>query len=133
LVVCVVLTAEWEDIRPLTDGELTVIRRNRNQLVELIDPENGLLHELEFQRCISRQQRKRIEEAGESTKVNQKLLEILTRKSYNRFTRFLGCLCNNGQSHIAGLFTGLAGTNLCFVELVVFLEYSVMFPLNLIF
>jgi hypothetical protein len=133
LVVCVVSTAEWEDIRPLTDRELTVIRRNRNQLVDFIDPENGLLHELEFRRCISMQQRRRIQAAGESTEKNHKLLEILTRKSHNRFIRFLDCLSKTGQSHIVGLFTGLAGTDLCFVELVVFQEYSVMFPLTLIF
>lgn len=61
--------------------------------MELIDTENGLLHKMYSAKIITARQRSSITR-------NDKLLDVVMRKSVAAFKNFVHCLDETGQRHV---------------------------------
>ena len=97
-------------MRPLDDQQLNRIKANWPSLTELITLEGGLLAKLYAIECITKIQKKSIESAGDDVDQNERLLEIMLRKSVADFNRFIECLQDTQQGHVASyLLTEDAG------------------------
>ena len=97
-------------MRPLGDQLLTRIKVNWPSLTQLVALEDGLLTELYARKCITNIQRKSIKSAGDDADQNERLLEIMSRKSVADFSCFIECLQNTQQGHVASyLLTEDAG------------------------
>ena len=82
-------------------------------LLELITLEGGFVAKLYATDCITNFQRQSIEAAGDHVKMNSRLLHIMLRKSVANFNRFIDCLSETGQGHVAAmLLTKDAGSTL---------------------
>ena len=89
--------------RPLDETVLNRIKLHWTTLTEIITLEGGLVAKLYAKNCISNIQRKSIESVDDGVKKNKRLLEIMSRKSAADFNRFIICLQETQQGHIAGL------------------------------
>ena len=97
-------------MRPLGDQLLTRVEVNWPSLTQFITLEGGLLAELYAKNCITSIQRKSIQSAGDDVDQNERLLEIMSRKSVADFNCFIECLQNTQQGHVASyLLTEDAG------------------------
>ena len=97
-------------MRPLGDQQLNRIKVNWPSLTQLITLEGGLVAELYAINCITNIQKKSIESAGNDVDQNKRLLEIMSRKSVADFNRFIECLQDTQQGHVAScLLTEDAG------------------------
>ena len=72
-------------------------------LTELITLEGGLVAVLYARNCITYIQKKSIESAENDFENNKRLLEIMSRKSVADFNRFIECLQDTQQGHVAAL------------------------------
>ena len=99
--------ALWHDengtMRPLDDKQWNRIQVNWTSLSELIALEGGLVAELCAKNCVTNFQKQSIEGAGLSLQMNIKLLEIMSRKSVSEYNRFIGCLQQTQQGHVAAI------------------------------
>ena len=90
-------------MRPLDDQVLNRIKANWSALTQLISLEYGLLAELYARNCITNFQKQSIEGAGVSVMMNNRLLEIMSRKSVADFNQFVDCLEETQQGHVAAI------------------------------
>ena len=95
-----------DTLKPLSELQLTRLRVNWDSLTELIDINGGLLATMYSVYSITQRQRNSI------TTVD-KLLEVMQRKSVAAFNKFIDCLGQTGQNHVANiLLTENAGMSL---------------------
>ena len=88
-------------MRPLDEPVLNRIQVHWTTLTELITLEGGLIAKLYARNCITNIQRQLIEAAGADSRKNDKLLEIMSRKSVANFNYFVLCLQDTQQGHVA--------------------------------
>jgi len=95
---------------PLSRVQLRRLTVNLRRLVELMETRHGLLDNLTAVGCITSQQRQDVIETETTANRNRKLLDILSRRSMVHFDRFVTCLVDNGQPHVAELLSSDSGT-----------------------
>jgi hypothetical protein len=92
------------------------IRIKQLDLSRLIELDSGLICELYARGCISQTQKLCIEQQQPCPlENNRKLLEILSRKSFEDFNIFISCLMATKQQHIVDLLASNAGIYLFIV------------------
>jgi hypothetical protein len=95
-----------EDNWPLVASqEVKALDSNFQALVDLIDPDNGLLDELLCADCIDVRQMERIEAADTEFIRNRRLLDVLRRRSVRDFNEFVECLLKTKQVSAASLLS----------------------------
>ena len=96
------------------------IKAKKTQLIELITLEGGLVAKLYAKHCITRFQKQSIEGAGVDDQRNDRLLEIMSRKSISDFNRFISCLQETQQGHVAAILltddTGNMSYSFCVIK-----------------
>jgi len=75
------------------------------KLTEILDTKNGLVYELAARNCISDRHRVAIQSKSSPIEMNEELLEIIQRRSYEDFVIFIKCLqdVKIGQGHVASI------------------------------
>jgi hypothetical protein len=99
---------ESGDVRPLDTGHLSTIDVNYPQLVDLLDPNNGLTAKLLATNCISWQQKDHIHAGNTKSEKAKRQLNILRRKSVADFKKFINLL-GDTQPHLAFLLEQCSG------------------------
>ena len=104
-------------MRPVDDQQLNRIKANWSSLIQLITLEDGLLDNLYAGNSITNIQRMSIKSAGSSYDQNERLLEIMSRKSVADFNCFIECLQDTQQGHVASYLliedAGKQSVNVC--------------------
>ena len=90
-------------MRPLDVQQLKRIKVNWPSLSGLITLDGGLVAELYARSCITTFQKESIEGAGLRVEMNNKLLQIMSRKSVADFNHFVECLQETQQGHVAAM------------------------------
>ena len=90
-------------MRPLDERVLNRIKTNWSTLTEFITLEGGLVAELYANNCITKRQKQLIEAAEVDVDKNDRLLQIISRKSVANFNRFVEYLQDTQQGHVAAL------------------------------
>ena len=90
-------------MRPLDERQLSRVKVNWTSLAELITLEGGLVAKLYSRNCVTYIQRKSIESLGNDVDQNKRLLEIMLRKSVAVYNRFVECLQETQQGHVAAM------------------------------
>jgi hypothetical protein len=90
---------------PLDHVRLGRLTRNLNALTNLIDPDNGFVAELYAANCINVRQKCEIESILSTPKKNQKLLDVLMRRSIRDYELFVHCLFVTGQDRVASILS----------------------------
>ena len=106
-------------MRPLRDGEVTIINGNLNILPNLIDfdeLEDKLLHE----GCITERQKKQMKSTQSNYCKIRELLAIVPRNSYEAFAGLVRCLKDTKQKHVAHLFEKGGGALSDVIKLLLF-------------
>jgi len=98
-----------DDLCPLDDQRLDSLTNNWTQLTEMIELQYGLLAELYSAKCVTARQKEHILAAEGSSKQNDRLLNIMRRKSVADFKQFIKLLAKTGQHHLMALLDGGAG------------------------
>jgi len=89
------------ETRPLSDDQRKTIDVNRRALVQLIDPDRGIINRLYEKRCFNSHHKEYIEcGVGKLGKVG-KLLDIMRRRSFANFNKLADALDRDGQPHLA--------------------------------
>ena len=83
---------ESGDDRPLSATMIYHLNRNTPRLIELLDLDSGLDRQLVSVGCITERQRSSIMAAQDGYKRNEKLLDIITRRSVVHLNKFADCL-----------------------------------------
>jgi len=105
---CVIATLDIEakcgDVRPLDEAQLRRLKVNRVHLLDLIDPNHAFVTELASPvvGCIRWSQRQHIIDIVSSRDRNEKLIDFLTRRSVDHFTKFTRVLAKQ-QKHLVQL------------------------------
>ena len=86
--------------RPLNDSDLARIQSVYPILLLKLDTDGGLLPLLYQEKCITICQMKFVNGTDKSTK-NERLLDVLKRRSYANVCAFFNCLRLTNQSHLA--------------------------------
>jgi hypothetical protein len=81
-----------DDNRPLDKMQVAKINVSLTQLIDLIDPNYGLLAELMNCKCLSWRHREHIEVRTVASERNEHLLDILQRRSVADFKNFIECM-----------------------------------------
>jgi hypothetical protein len=68
------------------------LEMNRRTLTEIITSVDGLIDALHDRGCITSRQRQVLERTGSASGQTDKLLQLLSRKSFADVERFIGCL-----------------------------------------
>ena len=100
---CVVVisrTAPGDDW-PLSPRILHRIHVNRFALEELLECRSGLVERLLADDVITRQQRSYLTESLSDVKTNEKLLDIISRRSLAHYKTFIRCLQETNQQQLA--------------------------------
>ena len=101
------VVAIWNEnngtMRLLDVQVLNRIQVHWTTLTELITLDGGLVANLYAKNCITNRQRKSIEAGEDDPKKNDRLLEIMSRKSVANFNLFVKCLQDTQQGHVAAL------------------------------
>ena len=88
----------------------TDIRVNYVQLLDLLDAkDSGLLWRLFSSDVIDRREKEQIENAPTSIEQNERLLTFISRKSFEFFPKFIRCLDDTQQKHVANLIRFTTG------------------------
>ena len=110
-----------ENLQPLDESQRNVINRKSKDLIEDTCLESGLLDCLYGNECITKQQCMSLKRRDLiSHERNEKLYEMMSRKSVVKFKIFIGCLKNTGQQHVVDILTAQPG---CFLS-VIFLNFT---------
>ena len=96
--------AEFGDVRPLDEARMRKLTINGVQLLDCLDAHVGFVSELDTVRCITWRQRDHLvyRYIGQPRDRNDKLLEILTRRSVAHFQKFINVLAKE-QAHLVRL------------------------------
>jgi hypothetical protein len=113
LYVCLEYRDEFGDCWPLDAEQVSIIRKNKLELAELLDldTDDDLIGAIYSKSYFLQQQLTSIQSVSDLRKRNMKLLDILTRSSRATFNRFVDCL-RTTQRHIVPLLTGNKGKQL---------------------
>jgi len=97
--------------RILSDNELQSLEMNTKLLVEMMEVSYGLDLLLYASDCISDHHREAITSKKTGKRKNEKLLQIMQRRSYADYQKFIDCLRDPRikQSHLADVITGNGG------------------------
>jgi len=115
---CVVVTAdigpEFGDVRPLNTAQMRTLSVNSVHLLDLIDSNTAFVSELASPTLgvITWSQRQHLVEMIHSRDRNDKLLELLTRRSVADFQKFTRVL-SKYQPHLVPLLVTDGGEKLC--------------------
>jgi hypothetical protein len=97
---------------PLDKKTCEAIRLKKQDLINMVDLQNGLVDALFANGCISRAQLVAVNKRHVSEyHNNRQLLDILSRKSLADFDVFIECLIGTGQQYVAELLTKNAGNS----------------------
>ena len=102
-----VYTPDVSDSWPLDEDRVAVINENLVELERFIDVDEDLLVAMKSTNCFSRRQLDHISNMVKSNR-NMELLNMLKRRSANRFSQFVACL-KKTQRHLVPLLTANAG------------------------
>lgn len=80
-----------------------LISRNWPVLVELLDVKNGLSDEMFTVKCISERHKQFIEAGDSDPERNDRLLNVLMRRTNGDFKKFITCLVKTKQNRVAGI------------------------------
>ena len=94
--------------RMLTPNERERFRKNQRILADIIELGYGLDTHLVSCDCISERHQKGIMMKGSEIEQNKALLDIIQRRSYDDFSKFIVCLCDDRikQRHVAAILLG---------------------------
>jgi hypothetical protein len=84
-----------------------ILSRNRPELVENIDPENGILNDLLAMDVLTRRQAKSIEVLPDPFRQVEALLDMLRRRPDEDFDKFCKALIIHGQEDVVELYLKL--------------------------
>ena len=84
--------AEYGDIRPLDQVRIQRLSVNGVHLVDIMDSHNAFLAELASKECITMPQREYLMNIAQPRDRNNKILELLTRRSVADFHKFTAVL-----------------------------------------
>jgi hypothetical protein len=82
---------------------VTKLKQHWPELKELLDCRNGLLDHMLSVGCINKRQKESIETGQENADKNERLLNILLRKSIIDYEKFIDCLLKTKQCQVASL------------------------------
>ena len=102
----------YGDNRPLDDKQRRVIDANRHLLVTLIDPECGIIDRLYENRWFNFQHKNYIESGSNMSDKVDRLLDIVRRRSFEDFNKFVVTLDRCGQPCAAQLLRKGGGTSI---------------------
>ena len=94
---------------PLSDYQMSVIDENSVQLIKFLDADSDLLCEMRATTCLSSEQIKYLTELHHGNDRNEKLLDMVQRRSVAQFYQFIECL-GKTQRHLVPFFTGDKGS-----------------------
>ena len=92
------------------------------QIVDLIDPDHGLLQQLLTTRCISSEQKADIESASSSRQRSSRIIECVRQKDEFYLVSLVDCLKRTKQQRLSLLFTHAAGKIITLTRLYSFLR-----------
>ena len=69
--------------------------------------DSGLISKLFSKEVVEQREKEELESVESSTRRNEKLLSLLSRKSTDQFQEFLSALDQTGQQHIANRIRGI--------------------------
>ena len=99
---------------PLSDDQMSVIDNNRLQLIKFLDADSDLLGEMRATTCLSGEQIKYLTELHHGKERNEKLLDMIQRRSVAQFNEFIKCL-EIYQRHLVPFLTGDEGNWTSFI------------------
>jgi len=98
------------DCWPLSDEQLSIINASTEKLNELLDTDSDLIGDMRATDCLSRRQIDHLYELPYEGERNNKLLDMMKRRSISQFNQFIECLDKN-QRHLVPFFTGDEGND----------------------
>jgi len=102
------LLTDAGDCWPLSDEQLSVINANTGKLNELLDTDRDLIGDMRETECLTRRQINHLNELPYEGARNNKLLEMMKRRSISDFNKFIECVEKN-QRHLVPFLTGDEG------------------------
>ena len=102
---------EFGDLRPLDETHMHRLTENGVQLLDCIDSDVVFVTELASVGCITWPQREHLIHVPQPRDRNEKLLDLLTRRSVAAFQKFINVLAKE-QSHLVPLLLTDGGETL---------------------
>ena len=112
---CADVGAEYGDIRPLDEARMCVMTINGIQLLDRIIADVAFVTELATVGCITWLQREHLMHIVQPHDRNDKLLEILTRRSVADFQKFINVLAKEQEHLVQFLLTDGGKTYFVFI------------------
>jgi hypothetical protein len=96
----------------MNSSEVLLLNERWAKLINSIDPNNGLLDEMMSIYCITRQHKEGIEAVETTYNKNDRLMQLLVRRSVGDYHKFIRCLLKTKQHHVASLLApDISGPN----------------------
>jgi len=102
------ISTDAKESWPLSTEHLSIINTNTPKLVELLDTEYDLLLDMRTTNSLSGEQITYLKEVTHKRERNEKLLEMMKRRSISQFNEFIACL-EKTQRHLIPFLTGDEG------------------------
>lgn len=93
------------DVWPLDEKRRLRLQTSYRDLIEMLDPNNGLVDTLFSRECITLRHKHRIEAGRTDEEKSQVLIDILRLRSVEHFDKFVACLNEQMQHHLVPLLT----------------------------
>jgi len=104
--------AEYGDIRPLDQARIQRLAANGVHLVDIMDSDNAFVAELASKECITTPQREYLMNIAQPRDRNNKILELLKRRSVADFQKFTAVLSKEQAFLVRFLVTDGGETSL---------------------
>ena len=99
---CVVRLDDFGECWPLDAVRLSILKKNRPVLCELLDTDDDLINEMSSRHCLTEEQLDKIRETGSLRNRNVLLVDTFERRSIDNFRLFEESL-NITQPHLVPL------------------------------